>query len=118
MITRTPQIPDALQALRPGAGWVLRGDEWSGLEWLDQVQTCPTEEEVNAKMAELATEWALDKCRKQAKQKIAEVDWTVLPDVNISNKADFEAYRTALRQLIFNPVASPVWPVEPNPVWL
>ena len=28
-------IPAALQALKPGAEWVLRGDTWSGLEWLD-----------------------------------------------------------------------------------
>ena len=29
-------IPAALQALKPGAEWVLRGTEWSGLEWLDK----------------------------------------------------------------------------------
>ena len=36
-------IPAALQALKPGAEWVLRGDAWSGLEWLDKKQTVPTE---------------------------------------------------------------------------
>ncbi len=116
-MVRIAQIPDALQALRPGAAWVLRGDEWSGLEWLDQVQSCPTEEEVNAKMAELNAQWPLDQCERKAKELIAKADWAVLPDVNITNKADFEAYRTALRQLIFNPVADPDWPVEPKPVW-
>ena len=30
----------ALQALTPAAQWVLRGDE---LEWLDEVQTQPTD---------------------------------------------------------------------------
>ena len=29
-------IPAALQALKPGAEWVLRGDALSGLEWLDK----------------------------------------------------------------------------------
>ena len=40
----------ALQALRPDAEWVLRGDE---LEWLDTEQTQPTEAEITAKIAEL-----------------------------------------------------------------
>ena len=49
-------IPDALQALRPGAEWVLRGNEYSGLEWLDQVQQKPTEQEVNDEIARLTAE--------------------------------------------------------------
>jgi len=35
---------DALQSLRPGAEWVLRGDD---LELLDQNQTQPTDEEIS-----------------------------------------------------------------------
>ena len=38
-------IPDALQALKPGAQWTLIGDEYSGLEWLDGSHTKPTETE-------------------------------------------------------------------------
>lgn len=49
-------IPDALQAIAPGAEWVLRGNEYSGLEWLDKVQLKPTEEEVNAEVARLQAE--------------------------------------------------------------
>ena len=49
-------IPDALQSLCPGVEWVLRGNEYSGLEWLDQVQTQPTEAEVNAEIARLQSE--------------------------------------------------------------
>ena len=46
-------IPAALQALKPGAEWVLRGDQWSGLEWMDTKQSVPTEKEVTDKIAEL-----------------------------------------------------------------
>jgi hypothetical protein len=46
-------IPDALQSLRPGAEWVLRGNEYAGLEWLDTKQAQPTEDEVNAEIAVL-----------------------------------------------------------------
>ena len=41
---------DALQSLKPGAQWVLRGDE---LEWLDAVQTEPTSSEIDAEVVRL-----------------------------------------------------------------
>jgi hypothetical protein len=110
-------IPDALQALRPGAEWVLRGAEYSGLEWLDTVQTKPTEQEVNDEIAVLEAQAPLDACKAKAKELIANVDWSMMPDVLITNKADFEAYRASLRSLILNPVAEPRWPTEPQPVW-
>jgi hypothetical protein len=46
MITKA----DALQSLRQGAQWVLRGDE---LEWLDTKQTQPTDAEIDAEVARL-----------------------------------------------------------------
>ena len=46
-------VTNALQALKPGAEWVLRGSEYSGLDWLDGSQTKPTETEVNNKIAAL-----------------------------------------------------------------
>jgi len=41
---------NALQSLRPGAEWVLRGDE---LEWLDANQTQPSDAEIEAEVARL-----------------------------------------------------------------
>jgi hypothetical protein len=46
MITKA----NALVSLRPGAQWVLRGDD---LEWLDQNQTRPTDAEIEAEVARL-----------------------------------------------------------------
>ena len=46
---------DALQSLRPGAEWVLRGDD---LEWLDANQTQPTEAEIAAEVARLEADYA------------------------------------------------------------
>jgi hypothetical protein len=46
MITKS----NALISLRPGAQWVLRGDD---LEWLDQSQTQPTDAEIDAEVARL-----------------------------------------------------------------
>lgn len=39
-------IAECLQELRPGAEWVVRGDVYDGIEWLDQTQTKPTRAEV------------------------------------------------------------------------
>ena len=45
---------DALLSLRPGAEWVLRGDD---LEWLDTKQTQPTEAEIQAEITRLQAEY-------------------------------------------------------------
>ena len=41
---------DALQSLKPGAEWVLRGDT---LEWLDSEQTEPTQSQIDAEVTRL-----------------------------------------------------------------
>jgi hypothetical protein len=45
-------IQEALQALKPKAEWVMRGDTYEDLEWLDENQSKPTKAQVTAKMAE------------------------------------------------------------------
>jgi hypothetical protein len=45
---------DALLSLRLGAKWTLRGEE---LEWLDTVQTQPTEEEIQTEIARLQVDY-------------------------------------------------------------
>jgi hypothetical protein len=50
-------LTKALTSLKPGAQWVLRGNEYSGLEWLDTVQTKPTEAELTAEAARLEAEY-------------------------------------------------------------
>lgn len=50
-------IPNALQSLRKYSRWVLNGDSYDGLEWIDETQTKPTEAEVLAEVARLESEW-------------------------------------------------------------
>ncbi len=47
--------PDAIMSLRPGAQWVLRGDD---LEWLDTEQTQPTDAEIAAEITRLEADYA------------------------------------------------------------
>lgn len=113
----TITIIDALTSLKPGAAWSLEGNEYSGLDWLDQTQSKPTEQEVNNEIAKLISQQPFNDCKIKAKQLIAASDWSALSDVGLVNQADFIAYRAALRALIINPVADPVWPTEPTPEW-
>jgi hypothetical protein len=46
-------IIEAIHILRPDSEWVIQGEDYAGLEWLDKKQTKPTEEEIKAKIAEL-----------------------------------------------------------------
>lgn len=67
MNVRKADIPAALQSLRPGAQWVLRGELYSGLEWMDPAQTCPTEEEVNTEIERLQAEYEKTMYQRQRK---------------------------------------------------
>ncbi len=116
-------IAEALRKLRPGAFWVLRGNDYSGLEWMDSSQTQPTETEINSKISELDAAEPMRLLRIERNKKIAETDWRVLPDQTPSD--DWINYRQALRDLPAS--ASPklnsdyeldfssfTWPTEPE----
>jgi hypothetical protein len=47
------EIVEAIHILRPNAQWVIQGEDYAGLEWLDKKQVKPTQEEIEAKIAEL-----------------------------------------------------------------
>lgn len=111
----------AILALRPNADFYILGGTYDGIQWNDQHQTKPTEEEVNVYITteteRIAIQTPLQECMAKAKSLIAASDWSMLPDVNLTNKAEYESYRATLRALIINPVADPVWPTEPTPEW-
>ena len=52
-------IPLILETNYPGAQWVLTGDEYSGLEWLDE-SLKPTEKELKAQWADVEYKVAYD----------------------------------------------------------
>jgi len=58
-----------------------------------------------------------DNCEARAKELISKCDWSVLPDVKLTNKLEFENYRSILRNLILNPIEDPIFPIEPTPIW-
>lgn len=122
---REPYIVSALLALKPGAEWTTRGDNYSDIEWFDKTQTKPTEEELNNKIDELQAEEPYRLLREERNRLIAETDWTQSRDVNLLNDSDWKNYRQALRDLPSksNPkldsrgtldISSVTWPTKPS----
>jgi len=54
-----------------------------------------------------------------AEERLLDSDWAVLPDVNLSNKVEWETYRAALRDIARNPQEGNLnWPARPKRVWV
>ena len=65
-------LADAIRALRPNSGYILRGDTYSRLEW-DSTDPLPTEQEVEIKLAELKYQEEVNVY--QEKRKLEYPDW-------------------------------------------
>ena len=52
-----PNISTAIYSLANGVDFILRGETYSGLEWLSNEQTKPTEAQVNTELARLQAEY-------------------------------------------------------------
>ena len=117
-------IPQALQKLTPGAEWVLRGSEYSGLEWIDgHGHDKPTEEEIEAKIVELESGEPMRLLREERDRRIAKTDWRASSDLTLSD--EWSTYRQELRDLPSTAtptmnergdldLSSVTWPTEPS----
>ena len=115
-------IPAALQSLKPGAQWTLRGDTYSGLEWLDSSQTKPTETEINSKISELDNAEPMRLLRVERDTRIAKTDWRASSDLTLADA--WKTYRQALRDITKQTpklnsqyqldLTSVNWPTEPS----
>jgi hypothetical protein len=57
LVNRSFGIVDALQTLTPGAQWVLEGDSYEGLAWLDESQEQPNEQDLLNEASRLQEEY-------------------------------------------------------------
>ena len=116
-------IPEALQSLKPGAQWILRGDDYTGLEWLDSEQTQPTETEIYSKISELDNAEPMRLLRIERDIRIAKTDWRASSDLTLATA--WKTYRQALRDLPASAtpkldsfyeldLTSVTWPTEPS----
>ena len=120
-------ISDAIIELKPGADWIQRGEDYSGLEWLDTSQTKPTETEINNKISELDSAEAIRLLREERNQLLSETDWMVTRSIEtgVAMSNDWKTYRQALRDLPASSspsldeyydlnFSSVTWPTEPS----
>ena len=122
-------ILEAIKELKPGAIHVIRGVygqlTYSGIEWLDETQTKPTEAEINTKITELDAAEPMRLLRKERNSLLDKTDWTQHDDVPSETKTKWQTYRQQLRDLPAS--ASPTldsdynlnfssvtWPTEPT----
>ena len=115
-------IPSALTELKPGAEWVLRGTQYSGLEWVDSSQTKPTETEVSSKISSLDAAEPMRLLRIERDRRIAKTDWRASSDLTITDA--WKTYRQALRDITTQTpkldsnyeldLTSVTWPTEPS----
>ena len=115
-------IASALQELKPGAEWVLRGNDYSGLEWMDSSQTKPTETEVTNKIAALDAAEAMKLLRVERDARISKTDWRASSDLTLTDA--WKTYRQALRDITTQTpkldsnyeldLTSVTWPTEPT----
>ena len=116
-------ISTALRVLRPNSEWVLDGEDYSGLNWLDSGTTKPTETEINNKITELDNLEVMKLLREERDRLLFETDWRASSDLTLSDA--WKNYRQALRDLPAS--ASPTlnsnydldkssvtWPTEPS----
>ena len=120
-------ITEALISLKPEAEWAVRGGNYSDIEWLDKTETMPTEDEINAKIAELEVAEPARLVREIRDRLLAESDWTQSRDVVLLNDITWKRYRQDLRDLpasaSFTPkldsngdldMSSVTWPLKPS----
>lgn len=116
---------DALTALTPTAKFSVLDNTYEGIQWYSPDIDMPSEAAVNNEIATLNNQAPINACQQQASKLLYATDWTTIADVSdparsnpyLTNAAEFNTYRNAVRQYAINPVANPVWPTVPTAQW-
>ena len=108
----------AIQNLVPNCSLAWKGEDWEGLEWLDE-RPCPTKEEWENEKARLIAQQPLNNCKTKAKQLLSDSDWSEIPSVieQLENFNEWKEYRMNIRKFIINPIENPVFPDKPETIW-
>jgi hypothetical protein len=58
-----------------------------------------------------------EQVKEYAKKLLENTDYSVLPDISLTNKDEFVQYRNIVRFFYFNPTVGATFPEEPKPIW-
>jgi hypothetical protein len=126
------QIKDAIIELGFAGGWILRGQPTNETEFNEMLRMLILDSDgntiettdypdgltwgaVSAKKTELENAEPLKLLRVERNAKLAETDWTQGRDVTLTNDADWQTYRQALRDITdtYTSLDDVVWPEKP-----
>jgi hypothetical protein len=85
----------AIASLRPGAEWVLRGDD---LEWLDQHQTQPTDAEIQAELDRLIADYPR-KIARQSRASAYTTEADPLAFKYLRDEVDLEEWKAKIAEI-------------------
>ena len=114
------ELRQAISALKPTASFSNSVNGYSNIVWFSKDIEQPTEEECNAKLAELQAAEPIRLLREKRNVLLASSDWTGLSDSALTNEqaAKWKLYRQKLRDLPSGldtefKVKNVVWPEKP-----
>lgn len=113
----------ALASIRPDKQWSLYGGTYEGLVWHDDIESKPTQAEIEAAIVSLDAAEPMRLLRIERDKRLAETDWWAVADRTMTDEQ--RAYRQALRDLpnTSSPslddaydldMSSVDWPVKPE----
>ena len=104
----------AIQSLKPGANWIMRGDD---LEWLDEVQTEPTASQISDEVVRLQAAEPLRLLREERNFKLSQTDWEIVmhKEKGTNIPTALKTYRQALRDITDSATSldDVTWPEKP-----
>lgn len=65
----------------------------------------------------LSDEEKLIAIERRAKAMLFNTDWTQMPDINLANLDEWNAFRQAVRVIATNPTLDAVFPTKPQAIW-
>lgn len=107
-------LSKALMELAPGEQYVIGN---GNVTWLTN-GSHPTQEQIDAKVAELASAEPLKKLRNERNKILAQSDWRVVraTETGVAMSNEWKTYRQALRDITqhYQSLDDVVWPTEPS----
>ncbi|EMF8795586.1 hypothetical protein V4U36_000656 [Pseudomonas aeruginosa] len=98
-----PNIVDALARLRPGAAFILVGDSYEGLDWLDKEQSKPSEDEVAQELALMEVELQATEYQRLREEEYPNKDallialWEMVVEGRTASAEELQALRKEIK---------------------
>ncbi len=109
-------ITQVLEKIRPEARWKLTDNKYDNLEWFDEEQEKPTEQEIIDAWPDTEDAIKWENIRSRRDMLLGSTDRTQLFDIDPLVSEKFKPYRQALRDIPqdYANVDDVVWPTPPE----